>query len=208
LNKIYIKGTKIYAESSISLQKLASFCLKNNLYCLDFLYSIPGTLGGAIYMNAGRGEKHNQSISKYIVKVEVFDGNRTFFLKNEDCKFSHRSSIFQKKKYLILSCLLKLPKQDFNDGLNKIRKRIKFVQETQELKFPSAGTVFKNNFSLINKLKGYQIGGANFSEKNPAFIINVDNASFEDVNKLIEYAKDYYQSNNLQAPDTELCIIN
>ena len=208
LRHLFFDGEYIYAGSSIPLKKLVTFCAMNDLYCMEFLWCIPGTLGGAIYMNAGRGAVHDKSISKYIVKVEVFDGNKTFFISNEECHFKHRSSIFQTREYVILSCILKLPKQRMEEGLVLIREREKVVSETQDLNYPSAGTVFKSGLSLINDLKGICIGGAQFSEKNSSFIINRNNASFRDIHMLIKYAEEYCTKNGFPIPELEIILVD
>lgn len=205
--ELQIAGNYVNVGSSVSLQKLITFCIDNNLYGMEYLYSVPGNVGGAIYMNAGRGEKFKQSISNHIVSVEIFDGEKIRVLKQNECYFEYRSSIFQKEKsWIILSALLDLPKQNKKIGKQKIKERIQFVKKVQDLKYANAGTVFKRNFNALSEIIGYRIGDAKFSTKAPGWIINLGKATFNDVYMLIIYAMDCHKHRGLPIPELELVI--
>jgi UDP-N-acetylmuramate dehydrogenase len=187
--ELELEGKYLKVGSSVPLQKLVIFCLKNNLYGMEYLFSVPGNVGGAICMNAGRGEQHKQSISDHVVSVEIFDGQRIEVLSNEQCRFGYRSSIFQKRQnWIVLSALLDLPKQNKEIGFKKIKERTKIVRETQDRKYPNAGTVFKKHFRQLPEIIGYRIGNAQFSTKTPGWIINLGGATYKDVQRLIKYA--------------------
>ena len=216
--KYEIRNTKIVAESGVPLQKLVIESAKKGLSGLENLAGIPGTLGGAIYGNAG---VFGREIGDLVEEVEVLDVRGPKLevkrLQNKDCKFGYRESIFKRKKnWVILGATLKLKKGKKKEIEEKIKKILKLRKERQPLEFPSAGSVFKNvpikNVSkkirekfkekikngflpagaLIEAvgLKGYQIGGAKISEKHANFIVNTGNAKASDVLKLIETIKE------------------
>ena len=173
---------------SVPLQKFTKFCIDNNLEGMEYLFSIPATVGGALYMNAGRGKKHNLSISDNLVSITIFNGYEKRKLTRKECKFDHRYSIFHKKpEWIILEAKFKLKEQPKEAGIKKIKERIDFVNKDQPRKYPSAGTVFKKNSLIASillnnlKIRDAQIKGN--------WIINKGNASYKDVIKLIKINK-------------------
>jgi len=159
---------------------------------LDWAVGIPGTIEGAVCGNAGA---FGRSMKDEVKAVEVFDAktSKVKIFKNKDCQFGYRSSVFKKKKNLvILSVKTKSRKSNFK----KIKAYLKRKKETQPLNYFSAGSVFKNSKNyfaaeLIEKcnLKGKQIGRAKISEKHANFIVNLGGASSQDVLKLLSSAK-------------------
>lgn len=144
-----IQDIKIYAEAGTSLSQLANVSVKFGLMGLEWTIGIPGTVGGAIYGNAGA---FNQSMKDIIESVEVFDiaeeKNRIF--RNKDCKFGYRNSIFKhKKKLIIISAILKLRKGNKKEIQKKIKEYLDKKKKTQPLNFPSAGSIFINYFSVL-----------------------------------------------------------
>ncbi len=194
--KSKIKNNRILAEAGLALNRLVELSLKNNLTGMEWAVGIPGTIGGAIYGNAGAFKK---SMKDLIKEVEVFDtkDEKIKIFKNKDCKFGYRDSIFKKKKNLIiLSASLQLKKGKKMKIKEKIKRYLNYRKETQPLNFPSAGSIFKNpkNFYagfLIEKcgLKGKRIGNAKISEKHANFIVNLGNGKAKDVKKLIKLIK-------------------
>lgn len=206
--QLQVDQNYVKAGSSVSLQRLVKFCLENNLYGMEYLYSIPGNIGGAVHMNAGRGKRFAQSISNNVTAVEIFDGKKPKVISNKKCNFGYRSSTFQKKKdWVILSVILNLPKQDRETGEQKIKERIKFVRKEQDLKYPNAGTVFKSGFQPLPEIVGYHIGNAMFSTKTHGWIINLGGATFKDSYELIRYAIACHKKRGLAAPKLEIDII-
>jgi len=203
-----LKMNAIYAEAGVFLNRLVSLALENNLSGLEWAAGIPGTLGGAIYGNAGAFGK---SMGDNIKEVEVLD-IRDLRFKIYDlrkCKFGYRDSIFKKKNNLIiLSAEIKLRKGNKKEIKDKMKEYLDYRKRNQPLNFPSIGSIFKNpspaqiskkfmagrGFSageLIEKcgLKGKKIGNVKISEKHANFIINLGNGKAADVKKLINLAK-------------------
>ena len=190
-NDVNISGTTIRVGAGYSLIKLSLLAARNDLAGLEFASGIPGTVGGAIYMNAGA----YKSDMGYIVKdIKVLTpDNEIITMSNKELDFHYRTSFLQKNPgYICLEATLNLYKGDRNAILDVIRDRKKRRMETQPLEFPSAGSVFRNppdDFAgrLIEELgyKGKKIGGAMVSTKHANFIINVGNAKGNDIKKLI-----------------------
>ena len=191
LNDIEFKGDKVIVGSSYMINKLAMECINNGLSGLEWASGIPGTIGGSIYGNAGA---YKDKIANYIEEIEVLENNHIKILKKNDIFFEYRSSSLQKRDLIILKATLKLNKGDINESLALVKDRLERRIATQPLDFPSAGSVFRNPEGLFAgkliedlNLKGTKIGGAEISEKHANFIINVDNATGEDIVKLINH---------------------
>jgi len=191
-----ILNSKITVGAGLPLAKLLNISAKKGMTGLEWVVGIPGTVGGAIYGNAGSFGKSMKDIVK---EVEVLDiKNLTFKKFNfKNCKFNYRESVFKKKKNLIIfSAVLRLRKGKKKQIKNKIKEYLEYKKKTQPLNFPSAGSIFKNPRGffageLIEKcgLKGKKIGNAKFSEKHANFIVNLGKATAEDVKKLMNLAK-------------------
>jgi len=151
LNKAFntlklINENRLEVGSGVLLQKFINFSIDNDLGGNEKLFSIPGTIGGAIYMNAGLGRNDELSISDYLKTVKVFDGKETREIEKQACNFCHRSSIFQQNKdWVILSAVFELYPQDKFIGQRKKDERMKLVKGNQDRKYPSAGSIFKKN---------------------------------------------------------------
>jgi len=191
-----IKKSKITAGAGLSLGRLLISAADHGLSGIEWLVGIPGTVGGAIYGNAGGFGK---SMKDIVEKVEILD-SKSLKLKSynlKDCRFSYRESTFKKNKSLIiLSAVLKLKKSSKLKIGKQIKKYLNYKKERQPLSFPSAGSIFKNppGFSageLIEKcgLKGKKIGGVKISEKHANFIINFGEGRERDVKKMIKLIK-------------------
>jgi UDP-N-acetylmuramate dehydrogenase len=194
--KYEILNTKIYAGAGVLLSKPVAESINRGLAGLEWAVGIPGTVGGAIYGNAGAFGK---SIGDSIEEVEIFDTKdleiKTF--KNKDCKFGYRDSIFKNKKNLIiLSAVLQLKKGNEKVIQEKMKKYLEHRRESQPLNYPSAGSIFKNPkgffaAELVEKcgLKGKRIGNVKISEKHANFIVNLGQGRAKDVKKLINLVK-------------------
>ena len=188
------EGNDLIAEAGVSLARLAAFALSVGLSGLEFAGGIPGSLGGAVYMNAGA---YGGEMRQVVVTTDYLTADgKAETVTGEEHAFSYRKSVFTHKNCVILRSRLKLtPKepseisammQDFNS-----RRRDK-----QPLNFPSAGSFFKRpegHFAgaLIENagLKGLSVGGAQISEKHAGFIINTGGATAQDVCDLMELVK-------------------
>ena len=194
LKNLEVNNNKIYAECGVMLGKLVRESIKNNLKGLENLVGVPGTLGGALIMNAGAwgGE-----VSNCLKSVELLDpDNQLVTLLKSEIDFGYRSSSFQNGS-ILLSAIFDLTLSDEN----LIKDQSKIAQsgrkDTQPLNYRSAGSVFKNPSKdnpagmLIDKagLKGLIIGQAQISEKHANFFVNVGDAKAEEMLALIKKAK-------------------
>jgi UDP-N-acetylmuramate dehydrogenase len=196
IDSFKIDGNLIEAECGAMLSRVAREACEAGLKGLEFAVGIPGTVGGAVYMNAGA---YDGEIKDVFERAEVLDENlNPVELGRADMRFSYRNSRLKEEKMVLLRAVFCLKFADREDisPLQKANEFSKRRREKQPLSYPSAGSVFKrppNNFAgkLIEDagLKGYRIGGACISEKHAGFIINLGDAKAEDVRKLIYLAQ-------------------
>lgn len=180
--------------SGVKLMALAQKLLQGGIAGFEELSGIPGTIGGAIKMNAGAYGKEFKDI---VISTKCMNRNGEIFeLSNEEQKFDYRHSVFFENDYIILETKLKLQKGDMKKIKEKMEEYISTRKEKQPLEYPSAGSTFKRGKDFITSklideagLKGYTIGGAQISEKHAGFIINKNNATSKDILDLIEYTK-------------------
>ena len=178
-----------------SLIKLSLECAKRGLSGLEFASGIPGSVGGAVFMNAGAYNSDMKSVVKNVLVLT--DDLKVITLTNREMKFKYRESFLQHHKgYICLGATLKLGKSN-REVLEEIIKDRKLKRKkTQPLEYPSAGSVFRNPEGLYAgkliedlNLKGYTVGGAMISFKHANFIINTGNAKSEDIKQIIDYVK-------------------
>lgn len=195
MNQIRTEGEYIYAEAGALLSKIAAEALSKGLTGFEFASGIPGTLGGAVMMNAGAyGGEMKQVIQEATVLTS--DG-KIITLAAEDMEFAYRSSIFSKNGDIVLSVVLKLDKGE-QEAIRARMDELKVQRVTkQPLEYPSAGSTFKRPEGyfagkLIQDagLRGFQVGGAQVSEKHCGFVINKENATAADIISLMEQVSD------------------
>ena len=196
INKICkINEKMFFIPAGINSSK-ASFMLSEKGYTnAEFLSVIPGTIGGAIYMNAGA---YNSSISDIIKNVLYLDPlDDLILLKKEDCKFGYRTSVFSKRHGIILGAIIEVENARFKSApLEKIRTLVEKKKESQPISTKCAGSTFKNpkdmsSWEIVERLgfKGMNIKDAYVSNKHANFIINNGNATFDDIYTLIKNIK-------------------
>lgn len=179
---------------------------------LEFASGIPGTIGGAIRMNAGA---HGSEMKDIVKTVTYMDRNGEIYtISNEKTEFEYRKSLFCKKDYIILETELELSKGKKEDIKAKMKEYSDYRKEKQPIEYPSAGSTFKRGKDFITAklidecgLKGYKIGGAQISEKHAGFIINTGNATAQDVIELIKYTKEQVNKKFGKVIETEIEII-
>lgn len=195
-NNVEINDTIITAGAGVSLIKLSYKAMKEGLSGLEFASGIPGSVGGAVFMNAGA---YKSDMGYIVSEVTVLTPDLEIkTLYNKDLNYKYRSSFLQKNpEYICLEAKLVLMHGDKKEIKELMEKRRQKRVMLQPLEYPSAGSVFRNpedDFAgrLIEEcgLKGYKIGGAEVSKKHANFIINSNKASASDVKKLIEYVHD------------------
>lgn len=190
-NDLDINGTTVVVGAGYSMIKLSLAVARQGLAGLEFASGIPGTVGGAVYMNAGAYGSDMGYIVKSI-KVLTPD-NKVVVMENKELNYHYRTSFLkQNSDYICLEATLKLRKGDRDTILEVIRDRKKRRLDTQPLEFPSAGSVFRNPpddsaWRLIEGIgyKGKKVGDAMVSTKHANFIINTGHASGDDIKKLI-----------------------
>lgn len=199
--KINIKNIEISEENTIvtvgagnTLAEIAQVLKQNELTGFEELSGIPGTIGGAIRMNAGA---HGKEIKDVIISATAIDynGNIREFTK-EEMKLEYRNSIFSREKYIIISAKLQLTKGIKEEISTKMQEYANWRKEKQPLEYPNAGSTFKRGEGFITAalidqcgLKGYAVGGAQISAKHAGFIINTGNAKAKEVLELVEIVK-------------------
>ena len=184
-SRVWVKEDVITAQAGILLSRLANVAANNSLTGFEFASGIPGTLGGAVTMNAGAYDgEMKQCLIRALVMEE--DGN-CVELSLEGLELGYRTSILQKKNYILLEADIRLAKGEESLIRQKMNELNAQRREKQPLDKYSAGSTFKRPTGyfagkLINDagLRGYQVGGAAVSEKHCGFIINKDNATAED----------------------------
>ena len=207
--------TLIYAECGRSLTELASDAgKKHSLTGLEFAYGIPGSIGGAVYMNAGA---YGGEMSSIVVETEYYDTENDAIVKIDASShnFSYRYSVFHDHpEYIILSSVLRLKEGDAEVIFNAMNKNMSSRREKQPLEYPNAGSTFKRpegHFAgkLIEDsgLKGYTIGGAQVSEKHAGFLINRGGATSADVLSLMEHIKRTVKENYGVELESEIIYI-
>jgi len=195
-NKYQLSGNQIKAEAGTVLANLVRASTNYGLSGLEWAFGIPGTVGGAVFGNAG---SFGKSMKELVKSVEVIDIKTLKFktYNSKECGFGYRESVFKKKNNLIVvSVILNLKKGNKSSIKKKIKEYSDLKKESQPLNLPSAGSVFKNPegkyaAELIEAcgLKGKTIGRAKISEKHANFIVNLGGAKAEDVKKLINLSK-------------------
>jgi UDP-N-acetylmuramate dehydrogenase len=196
LDHLTINDSTITVGGGHSLVSLSTLISKKGLSGLEFASGIPGSVGGAVYMNAGA---HGSDISKILTKAHVlFEDGSIEWILNDEMEFTYRTSVLQKKRPgIVLEAEFQLSKGDRTAIVSQMQKNKDYRKETQPWNFPCAGSIFRNplpNYAgkLIEDagLKGFQMGGAKISEMHGNFIVNAGNATAKDVLDLIQYIKD------------------
>ena len=195
VNTIIVDGDKIEAECGAMLKAVSDKAMENSLTGFEFACGIPGTIGGAVFMNAGA---YDGEIAHVIESAEIIDEECNIVrLSNKDLDFGYRSSIVMKKGYTVLSAVFKLEKGQVKTIKELVDDLTNKRESKQPLEYPSAGSTFKRPTGyfagkLIQDagLKGYSIGGAAVSEKHSGFVINKGNATAKDITDLIKYIQD------------------
>lgn len=195
LDEMKIDGDRLTVGGGYSIIKLATIISKKGLAGLEFASGIPGSIGGAVYMNAGA---HGSDMSKIVTKALVlFEDGQLIWLTNEELQFSYRTSVLQEKRPgICVEVVLQLQQGKKEDIVAIMQKNKDYRRETQPWNHPCAGSIFRNplpNYAgqLVEEagLKGHQIGGAKISEMHGNFIVNAGDATAQDVLDLIDFVK-------------------
>jgi len=186
---------EITADSGVLLSELATFASNHELTGFEFAHGIPGTLGGAVLMNAGAYEGEMNDV---VYSTRAYSRkNGEYTITEAEHGFSYRNSVFEHSGDVILSSTIRLEKGDKDLIAKKMKNLTKRRRESQPLDIKSAGSTFKRPkdgyaATLIEQagLKGFSIGGAQVSEKHAGFVINTGNATFKDFMSVIEHVQE------------------
>ncbi|MGI6436458.1 MAG: UDP-N-acetylmuramate dehydrogenase [Sphaerochaeta sp.] len=196
LNKIRVYNNEIEAEAGATLFQLSETALLHNLSGLEIFYDIPGSVGGAVVMNAGTKDGE---IKDALIKVRYLDlgDMQVKNMRKENINFEYRNSIFQKQPdKIILKVWFSLQKGNPEEIRAKMEKNKELRWAKQPRDYPNCGSVFKRPSGIFVgpmleqlDMKGFTIGGAKISEKHSGFIINIGNATGQDILAVIAEAQ-------------------
>lgn len=189
-SEITLDGNKIKAGAGVTLGRVASFAKEHGMTGLEFAHGIPGTVGGAMVMNAGA---YDGEMKLVVESVKLLRGTETVILDNASMKFGYRDSIMKHEKLIALETTFALEEGDKTAIIDKMSDFAQRRCSKQPLEFPSAGSTFKRPEGYFagkliedTGLKGRRVGGASVSVKHSGFIVNDQAGSAKDINDLIE----------------------
>lgn len=217
LKNYYLSGSKLYSEAGVPVKTLVDLTVENSFSGFEWAGGLPGTIGGAIFGNAGA---FGGEIKDNIRWVEAIDNNiKIKRLNKKDCCFGYRNSVFKEKNWIVLAAEFSFKKGDKETLKKIVQSHIEYRKKRGPLSYPNAGSIFKNYdvkkappqvikkfegsikkdpfpvipaaaiISMVPGLVGFKIGGAQVSKKHPNFIINLGNAKAKDIRNLISFVK-------------------
>lgn len=192
MGAVCLEGNEICACAGALLSSIAAAARKASLTGFEFAGGIPGTLGGAVMMNAGAYGGEIKDVLKQVTIMTREGEIRT--LPVEELEMGYRTSIIKKAGYIVLEAVISLEKGREEEIMAKTRELAEKRSEKQPLEYPSAGSTFKRpegyfagKLIMDSGLKGYRVGGAQVSEKHCGFVINTGGATAEDVKQLMDH---------------------
>ena len=212
LKKITTEGNCVTAQSGALLKDVSKAALENNLRGFEFACGIPGSIGGAVFMNAGA---YDGEMAHVIKSARVIDENCNIKnLTKEELELGYRSSIVMKKGYVVIEATVELESGEYASIKDKIDDLTNRRESKQPLEYPSAGSTFKRPEGYFagkliqdSGLKGFSIGGAAVSEKHSGFVINKGGATAKDVLDVIAHVQKTVKENFDVELHTEVRII-
>lgn len=216
-SRIEIYSDGILGYSGAKIIDLIKCAYKNSLSGLEFLFGLPGTVGGAAYMNA---RCYEHSISEFIETVGIIDENFEYnHIGIEDCDYHYKKSVFQNKNYIIIDVKFKLNKKDKKLIKPEMNKYLNDRKKKNQFKYPSVGSVFLNDYKtnmiagkIIDSInmRGVKLGGAMVSPYHANFIVNYKNATGRDIFLLMKKIKEevYNQKGILLKPEVKIISNN
>lgn len=198
VDEMEVSGPVVRCCASLRIQTLIRNLQKLGLGGLEYLFSVPCTIGGAVYMNAGRGEIYHQSVADHVLNVECFNlvTNQIESLNQEECLFGYRHSVFHDKQRIILKVSLRMDCMTADEIEQRIADRLRHSQEYLDASKPSSGSIFlRSNPKIMCRLKGLRIGGACWSKKTDNWISNDRSAKYWHVIMLIRVAQIIHKVN-------------
>lgn len=184
-----LENGRYYVGASVRLQKLINTINKDSFGGIEYLYSVPALVGGAIVMNAGRGKNYGLCISDYIENVHILDHDSINILSKEECGFKYRNSVFKDGKAIVLGATFSFDEVSVDESTRLKQERLALVKERQDNSGYNFGSVFNEKSAIIMQLikllhPGYKNGMA-FSKKTANWLINNGEGTYEQAIKLI-----------------------
>jgi len=212
LTGLRMDGELVYAEAGVTCAKLARFTAKQHRHGAEFMAGIPGTVGGALAMNAGC---HGGETWDVVRRVQTIDRSGELHLRGrEEFVASYRHLELPAADEWFIAAWFELPTGDASEAEQKIKNLLAKRLATQPLNQPNAGSTFRNppcDFAArlieASGLKGYRIGGAQVSEKHANFIVNLGDATADDIERLIAHMQETVQREHGIALQREVKII-
>ena len=193
-----LQNGKYYIGASVRLQKVIKTVNEDGYGGIEYLYSVPGLIGGAVYMNAGRGKKYNNYISDYIQSVDLLIDGKVRTIPKKDCGFGYRTSVFQSRVgCVILGALFEFPFMSKTETTIKVQERIDLCKRVQDMSGPNFGTVFcESNKYIMTVVRKIHLGyknGCTFSSKTKNWMIKGTNGTFEQAVTLLNTVKRWHK---------------
>ena len=212
-SNIKVSGNEIVAEAGAMLSKVANTAIDNSLQGLVFATGIPGSIGGAIVMNAGAYGGQMSDVVKSVELLDLATGD-IVTIDGNNMEFGYRTSIAKTGKYVVLEAKLALSCGDKAQMQQEANELAVKRREKQPLEYPSAGSTFKRPEGyfagkLIEDagLKGYTVGGAQVSMKHSGFVINKDNSTAKDIITLIKDVRKIVEEKYKVTLEPEVCML-
>lgn len=191
MEAVTVEGERMKISAGTLLSKAASIARENELTGMEFASGIPGTVGGAIVMNAGA---YGGEMKQIVESVEVMNmEGEILVLDNDTMEFGYRKSVIKSRPFIVLETVLRLQKGKLEEISSKMDELSRLRREKQPLEYASAGSTFKRpegyfagKLIMDAGLRGFSIGGAKVSEKHCGFIVNSGNATAADIREVIE----------------------
>lgn len=192
--EVSVQDTEIIVQAGALLSKVANAACENSLQGMEFAAGIPGSIGGAVVMNAGAYDGEMKDVVS-LVRVMDSEGN-ILELSNGDMEFGYRTSAIKNRAFVVVEVVLKLHKGKKEEIQAKMKDFAERRREKQPLNYPSAGSTFKRpkghfagKLIMDAGMRGFRIGGAQVSEKHCGFVVNVGNATASDIWEVMQEVK-------------------
>lgn len=195
---IEISDNSVTVGAGVRLQKLISEINANGLGGIEYLFSVPGLVGGALLMNAGRGRGANKQISDYLISVDVLENGQVHTYTKEQCGFGYRTSVFKNKNCVILKAVFAFDRIEPKEGKRLQHERIEICKKFQDARYPNAGTTFCQadprimqwTKKLASKKKKT---GVHFSDKSANWLQNRGNGTFKQATRLLKTVENVHK---------------
>ncbi len=206
MTAVVVREESIVADAGVPMPRLVRAAARQGLGGFEYLVSVPGTVGGGIFTNAGRGRRLGLNLSDWVESVDVYTPGGLQTLTRAECEFGFRWSVFQRQTaWVILGARLRALPAAPAEVDQRIRIRMDWVRRRQHRDKPNAGSVFKAGYRIDNR--ALRAGGAGFSNRTRNWIVNLGGATSSDVLKLLSACRQAHLARGLPAPTLEWQVV-